>query len=153
MYKTTIYAFALIQNSACTMKVLLSICALFLISKILQLGECSMQAAFHRSKGKYLANHVIATKQATSESECGIYCIRDGSCLSANYKTSGVGKGRCELNNKIIQDISEADQETKPEYNYLYVIKEVGYLQLALFSLSCFFLRLVLLGENCVTTC
>ena len=113
------------ENLVCTMAILQRICALLLILKISQPGKCSIQAVFHRSKGKYLANHVIATKQAKSESECGIYCIRDGLCLSANYKTSGVGKGRCELNNKIVQETSEADKETNPDFNYLYVIKEV----------------------------
>jgi hypothetical protein len=85
-----------------------------------------MQAVFHRSKEKYLANHVIATKQARSEIECGMYCARDGSCLSANYKTSGIGKGRCELNNKVLQETSDADKQTNAEFNHLNIIKKVS---------------------------
>jgi hypothetical protein len=59
------------------MVLLRSICTFLLIAKIFQLGESKLQAA---------ANHVIATKQAGSENECGLYCVRDGSCVSANYK-------------------------------------------------------------------
>ena len=52
-----------------------------------------MQALFRKNKQEYLANHVIATKQAATELECGLHCVRHGSCLSVNYKISGFGKG------------------------------------------------------------
>ena len=107
------------------MMILLSICALIFISEIPQKGVCIEQAFFRRNEQKYLANHVIETKQAGSELECGMHCVADGSCASVNYKTSGIGKGRCELNNKTIQETS--DKEThNPEFNYLVVIKRVS---------------------------
>ena len=106
------------------MAVVLSICAFLLISKITRPGECSTtQALFRRNVRKYLANHVVETKQAGSENECGMYCVRHRSCASANYKTSGVGKGLCELNNKKLQEISDADDKTNLEFNHLDVIK------------------------------
>ena len=48
----------------------------------------------------YLANHVIEKKQAESELESGIHCVGKESCASAYFKTSGDGKGLCELNRK-----------------------------------------------------
>ncbi|CAB4030524.1 Hypothetical predicted protein, partial [Paramuricea clavata] len=107
------------------MAVLLSICALIFISEIPQPGVCSKQAMFHRNVQKYLTNHVIETKQAESELECGVYCVRHGSCASVNYKTSGIDKGRCELNNKTIQETSDADEKThNPEFNHIAIIKQ-----------------------------
>ena len=109
------------------MAVLLSICALLLISKLPQPGECSKQAVFRRNEQKYLAHHVIETNQAESELECAVQCVADGSCASVNYKTSGIGKGLCELNNKTLQDTSDADESAhNPEFNHLYVIKQVS---------------------------
>ena len=84
-----------------------------------------MQAVFRREEQKYLANHVITTKQAETEFECGLHRVADGSCLSVNYKISGVNKGRCELNNRTLQETSEGDQETNHEFNHLYVFEKV----------------------------
>ena len=78
-----------------------------------------------RHKQKYLANHVIETKQAGSELECGLNCIGNGSCLSVNYKTSGVGKSRCELNNKTLQETSLNEETYKPEFIHLAFIEQV----------------------------
>ena len=109
------------------MGVLLCVCTLLLIPQILQPGECSKQAVFRRNKQKYLANHVIATKQAGSENECGMYCVRDGLCSSVNYKTSGIGKGRCELNKKTLQETHDVDGSVHdPDFNHLIVIKPVS---------------------------
>ncbi len=100
---------------------------LLLIPQILQPGECSKQVVFRRNKQKYLANHVIATKQAGSENECVMYCVRDGLCSSVNYKTSGIGKGRCELNKKILQETLDVDGSVHdPEFNYLVIFKPVS---------------------------
>ncbi|XP_028414912.1 uncharacterized protein LOC114537999 [Dendronephthya gigantea] len=87
------------------------------------LSECSKEAVFRRNKQKYLANHVIETKQATSEFECGLLCDRHSLCTSANYKTSGKDKGRCELNNKTIQATTDDDEQTKLGFNHLVIIK------------------------------
>ena len=104
----------------------LSICALIFIYKLPQQGLCTKQAYFQRNEERYLANHVIETKQADSELECGLYCVADRSCASVNYKTSGVSKGRCELNNKTLQETS--DEETyNPEFTHLAVIQQVIY--------------------------
>jgi hypothetical protein len=104
-----------------------SLCALILVWITTQQGECSSkEALFRRNVQKYLANHVMETKQAGSELECGILCVADGSCASVNYKTSGIGKGLCELNSKTLtQETSKADEETNHEFNHLYVIKKV----------------------------
>ena len=64
--------------------ILLSICALIFISKMSQQGLCTEQAYFQRNEEKYLANHVIETKQADSKLECGLYCVADGSGASVN---------------------------------------------------------------------
>ena len=107
------------------MTILLSICALIFISKIPQQCACTDQAFFRRNEQKYLANNVIETKQAYTELECGLYCVADISCVSVNYKTSGIGKGRCELNNKTLQETS--DEEThSPEFTHLAVIERVS---------------------------
>ena len=116
------------------MTLYLSICALIFVWIPTQPGEClSKQMLLRRNVQKYLANHVIETKQAQSERECGMYCVRDGSCESVNYKTSGIGKGLCELNSKTLQEASEYDQETNPEFNHLHVIKKVRKLNIILY--------------------
>ena len=106
------------------MKILLMICVLIFFSQLPQPSEClTNQAVFRKRAQKYLANHVFDTKQAGSEFECGLYCVREESCASVNYKTSGIGKGRCELNNKTYQDTSDGDEETNPEFIHLIVEK------------------------------
>ena len=114
--------------------VYLSTCALvFFWMAATQPGEslASEQAIFKRNEQKYLADHVIETKQAGSEVECGMHCVANKSCTSINYKTSGIGKGRCELNNKIAEETSSVDDKIHdPEFNHLAVIKRVVSLQL-----------------------
>ena len=111
------------------MAVVLSICALIFVSQITQPGKCSTaeQAIFRRKEHTYLANHVIKTKQAETELECGMHCVADGSCASVNYKTSGIGKGLCELNSmKTLKEASDADgSKHNPEFNHLYIIEKV----------------------------
>ena len=94
------------------MTVLFSFCALmFALAGIPQNGEClvtDQEALFRVNKQQYLANPVIETKQAPSETECIFHCVGEESCTSVNYKTSGIGKGRCELNSKPgLQETSE----------------------------------------------
>ena len=84
------------------------------------------QAFFRKINGKYLVNHVIETKHAETEWECSRHCVDHGLCVSVNYKTSGIGKGRCELNNKTLQDTSDDDGSTSdPEHKHLYIIQKV----------------------------
>ena len=116
---------------------LTSICVLiFMISKIPQ-GECSIkQAAFLINKQRYLAYHVIETKQAESELQCGMHCVRVRSCVSVNYKISGIGKGLCELNNKTLLEISDADGNMhNSEFNHLDIIKKVWEESLLLYTI------------------
>ncbi len=90
-----------------------------------QPGECLVsQAVFRIKKQKYLANHVLETRQAETELECGMHCVGHGSCASVNYKTSGNGKGLCELNKKSLREISDESMHN-PEFNHLYIIKTV----------------------------
>ncbi|CAB4017025.1 Hypothetical predicted protein, partial [Paramuricea clavata] len=108
------------------MAVLLSIWALiFMISQIPQ-SECSIkQAVFLIYKQKYLANHVIETRQVESELQCSMHCVGVGSCASVNYKTSGIGKGLCELNNKTLREISDSDGSMhNSEFDHLYIVKK-----------------------------
>ncbi len=104
---------------------LVCLLAISLISKITQPGECSVRRAlFGRHEQKYLANHVLETRQAETELECGMHCVGHGSCASVNYKTSGNGIGLCELNEKTLREISDGSMHN-PEFNYLYIIKTV----------------------------
>ena len=109
------------------MAVVLSVFLLIFISRIFQPGECLVvQAFFRKIEDKYLANHVIETKHAESELECSMHCVAHGSCKSVNYKTSGIGKGRCELSSKTLQDTFDDDgRRSDSEFNYFYVIKKV----------------------------
>ncbi|XP_028393197.1 uncharacterized protein LOC114517608 [Dendronephthya gigantea] len=112
------------------MAVLSSICALFFMSSIFFRGECTtVQAFFRKDDGKYLANHVIETKHAETELECGMHCVAHGSCVSVNYRISGIGKGRCELNSKTLQDTSDDDMKrsrfSNPEFRHMYIIKQI----------------------------
>ena len=73
-----------------------------------------------------MANHVIETKQAQSDFECGLLCVQHESCASVNYKTSGIGKGRCELNKKTHQEITDNDETSNHEFNHLVIIRPVS---------------------------
>ena len=109
------------------MAVLCTVCVLiFAITTLSQPGNCLIKEALFRVNEKeYLRNYVIETKQAESELECGMQCVANESCASVNYKTSGVGRGLCELNSKPSrQEISK--RLHKPEFNHLYIIKEVS---------------------------
>jgi hypothetical protein len=109
-------AFCLSNNMA----FLLSICAIILIFKTPEPGNCLVkQAVFRVEKQRYLANHVIATKRADSELDCSMHCVEDGSCVSVNFKTSGIGKGRCELNDKTRKGTSDAETTHNPEFSHI----------------------------------
>ena len=85
------------------------------------------RVTYQISKQKYLANHVIETKQADSEMECGLHCVKNKLCTSVNYQISGIGKGRCELNNKTVQETSDVVEKIHhPEFNHLTVIERVS---------------------------
>ena len=110
---------------------------IFAFSKIPQPGKCLIQeAVFHVNKQEYLANHVVETKQAESELECGTHFVGKESCASANYKTSGVGKGLCELSSKPSRD-EISKQLHKPEFNHLFIVPKVSvYLDCLILCLS-----------------
>ena len=112
------------------MMVYLSSCALvFVWIAAKEPGEsmASEQAIFHKNKQTYLPDHVIKTKQTGSELECGLHCVAEKSCTSINYKTSGIGKGRCELNDKTIEKTSEVDEKIHHlEFDHLVVVKQVS---------------------------
>ena len=111
------------------MAVIMSIRALFFLSKIIEPSKCFTgikQAFFNVNDGTYLPNHVIKTKHAETEFECGLHCVAHGSCVSVNYKISGIGKGRCELNSKTLQDTSDDEKSmSNPEFKHLYIIEKV----------------------------
>ena len=111
-----------------TMQVYLSALVFFWIAakQLEEIVACE-NVRFQESEQKYLPNHVMKTKQADSYLVCGLYCIADNSCTSVNYKTSGIGKGRCELNNKTTEDTSDVDETIHhPEFNHLVVIERVS---------------------------
>ena len=106
------------------MKFLLCIC-LLILARLAQGQEMTKQALFHRKKQKYLANHVIETRQAEDELTCTLYCIGHDSCASVNYKISGARKGLCELNNETPPRTSGNDERTNREFIFLYILKKV----------------------------
>ena len=109
------------------MAVLASICSINLISKTFQPSHClNVPAVFRIISGTYIPNHVIETRHAETEFECGMLCVAHGSCVSVNCKTSGIGKGRCELNSKTFQDTSDDNEYTRnPEFEHIYIFQEV----------------------------
>ena len=108
------------------MAVLFSLYVIILVSKLLQQSECSTQAIYHKRKGKYLANYVIRTTKAKSEQECATHCFKESQCASVNFKTSGDGKGLCELNSKTLDE--ESNEATHDlEFNHLDIVKRVRF--------------------------
>ncbi|XP_028396193.1 uncharacterized protein LOC114520167 [Dendronephthya gigantea] len=95
---------------------LLKACLLFTTLQKAKLCECTSEAVFRKHVGKYLAGKVLRTEKAQSESECGMYCLRHRSCLSVNYKTAGVHKGKCELNNAVVKDLSKKKRYSDDVY-------------------------------------
>ena len=90
---------------------------------------CSEGTVFLKKEHKYLPNHAFLRKQAESKLECmycSMHCARNDLCSSVNYKTTGIGKGLCELNDKTMQKVSSADEKRlKPEFNHVVIIKPV----------------------------
>ena len=100
---------------------------LFCIAATQQEGLACEQVTFLKSEQKYLANHVMETRQTDSELKCAFYCAKNKSCKSINYKTFGDDKGRCELNNKTVEVTSHVDDKIHdPEFNHLTVIERVS---------------------------
>ena len=112
------------------MMVYLSTSALFfflIATTYLRESLASEEAILKRNEQRYLTDHVIETKQAGTELECGLHCLADKSCTSVNYKTSGIGKGLCELNYKTVKETSNVDDKIHdPEFNNLVVIERVS---------------------------
>ena len=65
-----------LYNFSLIMCLLVCLFVITLISKITQPGECLIrQAVFRRNEEKYLANHVLQTRQAETELECCMHCV------------------------------------------------------------------------------
>ena len=74
------------------MMVYLSVCALIFVSIATVKPKGSMafrKTIFKRNEQTYLADHVVETKLAYSEIECGLHCGAEKSCTSVNFKISG----------------------------------------------------------------
>ena len=85
------------------------------------------EVRFQKSAQKYLANHVMETTQVDSEKKCAFRCAANKSCTSINYKTEGSDKGRCELNNKTVDETDDVDEKIdRQEFNHLAVIARVS---------------------------
>ena len=111
--------------------VCLSVCGLIFVWMATAKPRGSLafdETIFKRNEQTYLADHVVETEQAHSEIECGVRCIvSEKSCTSVNFKTSGIGKGRCELNKKTVEETSDVDDKIHhPEFNHLALMKRVS---------------------------
>ena len=111
-----------------TRTLLVRIGSLILLLKILESTKAETQSvSFQRKEKTYLPNHVYERKQTDSQLACCLSCVRNESCASVNYKTSGIGKGLCELNKKAIQERSEVEGKIRdPEFNFLAKIMQVS---------------------------
>ncbi|XP_028396056.1 uncharacterized protein LOC114520053 [Dendronephthya gigantea] len=77
--------------------------SIFLLIEVVA-SERLNETVFRRHVGKYLENHIFRTEKAESEFECVLHCFKETGCASVNYKTSGIDKGLCELNNMTMND-------------------------------------------------
>ena len=81
-----------------------------------------------RKKTTIFSESHYRNKSGRQRDRCSIQCIADGSCVSVNFKTSGIGKGRCELNDKTMEEISDGDGNTQnPEFDHLYITFKVRF--------------------------
>ena len=90
---------------------------------------CTEKILLLQQNSKYLNDSVIATVYASSEHECGIFCSKNPSCKSVNYKKCGTGLGKCELNNRTADESDKTKMEylLNNEYVYLEIIQTVRY--------------------------
>ena len=98
---------------------------LLVLARLVQGLDLTKQAVFRKENQKYLANHVIKTRQAEDELKCAFYCFGHDSCASVSYKISGARKGLCELNNETSQRTSGNDERKNAEFVYLRFFKKV----------------------------
>ena len=85
-------------------------------------SHCCQEVIFLKSEGVYFANRVAQIKDAASEINCCIYCMKDDSCLSVNYQTSGRNRGLCQLNAEKLKDFPQ-DRIRNPDFCYFEKIK------------------------------
>ncbi|XP_028393208.1 neurexin-4-like [Dendronephthya gigantea] len=110
------------------MAVFVRVSALIFLLEIFEPGECiaEKRAFFRIVNGRYLANNVIAINtNVTTEFQCIVNCVAHGSCVSVNYKTSGIGKGRCELNNKTLNASDDDESTRNPEFKHIFTPQEM----------------------------
>ena len=92
-----------------------------------RLSESSTQnVLYYRQRSKYLSGRKIGKKNANSEAECAMYCLRNERCVSVNYKTTGKDFGLCELNNGTLAE-GYSNSGDREGFNYLQIIKRVKY--------------------------
>ena len=107
----------------------LSICTLIFVWIATTQPEESLacgEVRFEKSEQKYLSNHTMETTQVDSEKKCVFRCAKNKSCTSINYKTSGSDKGKCELNNKTVDETDVDEKIDHSEFNHLAVIERVS---------------------------
>ena len=98
---------------------LLSVVALF------SLGNTQDKVMLSRTKGLRIKDSFIKAVHANNDHECGVFCCKETSCVSVNFKHSGQDKGRCELNSKTVDESSQKSCFAHQEYNYLEIVKQV----------------------------
>jgi hypothetical protein len=90
-------------------------------------GVRMKHAIFNLLNGQYLPDSVITTKYTKRKLECSMHCTSiDASCLSVNYKASGVDQGVvCQLNNNTT--LERLGLVSDDRFVYLSIVKRVRY--------------------------
>ena len=86
----------------------------------------SSKILFREHEGKYLAGSVFKIENTSSQEECTSLCAGESCCFSVNYKKSGWDQGRCEMNNKLLNQ-SKQYLQNNTEYDYVEIVREVSY--------------------------
>ena len=86
---------------------------------------CSEQVLFNRHADSYFDGYVLRAERANTEVECVIYCTRQFSCASANFKVSGQNNGLCELNSEGVEDFP-GNRIKNRDFVYLEIFERVS---------------------------
>ena len=86
----------------------------------------SNKILLRRHEGMQLARGVFRTEETSSQKECASLCAGESSCFSVNYKKSGWDQGKCEMNNKLLNQ-SKQYLQNNTEFDYLEIVREVRF--------------------------
>ena len=92
---------------------------------LLGVGRCADKVLFLKETNLRLKGSVLKTVHAKDQFECIVFCSKESSCVSVNFKHTGLDQESCELNSKTFNESEPKKCLKHPQYNYLEMVEKV----------------------------